>query len=535
MIPRLHKRGTSFKGACGYILHDAQKTSRERVLWSETHNLISKADDAWFEMFATARDQAALKEQAGQSARGRKNTNPVLHLTLSWAIGENPTQQHMLETARTALSAIGLGEHQALISAHNDKEHLHVHMVVNSIHPVTGMTAGLKYTKEKLSRWAEAYEKTHGIHCEQRLINNEERAQQTEREPPRHATAFEMMPPTPPPTPEKPKQRSPHRQRHLAKTEVLRRMTRYRAEYEHRHMVERDITWSRHRQEYAELSASMKQTTTAAQQHVEQDFKPHWRVLYSEQRQEARQVEKTCTHVFERAVYVFRNSERLGASKPMSLGRKIQLICSPAKLMKAVENMHARERKMLAQVVKVATAERLEQVWKHHQPRFENLLAQQTNERLAQRAEQDRRANDGVSYLRARNELTLERRHGHAPRMAAGAPVNENDASYISRMKAETKAFYERQRAAADPKRVALSRVPKEQAPTTAAFNASVTPPDQQKHPVEAIRDQMAELRRLSANMPVTDSPPANRVDLIKKQMAEWRRLNPGRDTGREM
>ncbi len=232
---------------------------------------------------------------------------------------------------------------------------------------------------------------------------------------------------------------------------------------------------------------------------------------------------------------MFRNSERLGASKRMSLGRKIQLICSPAKLMKAVEDMHARERKMLAQVVKVATAERLEQVWKHHQPRFENLLARQTTERLAQRAEQDRRANDGISFLRARNELTLECRYGRAARMATGAPVNENDASYISRMKAETKAFYERQRSAANPERAASRPTPQEQAATTAAFNASVTPPDHPKHPVEAMKDQMAELRRLSANMPAADPLPAHRVDLNKKQMAEWRRLNPGRDSGREM
>jgi len=40
MIPRLHKRGSSFKGACAYILHDPQKqSSRERVAWVITQHL----------------------------------------------------------------------------------------------------------------------------------------------------------------------------------------------------------------------------------------------------------------------------------------------------------------------------------------------------------------------------------------------------------------------------------------------------------------------------------------------------------------
>ncbi|MCK9910420.1 relaxase/mobilization nuclease domain-containing protein, partial [Microbacteriaceae bacterium K1510] len=113
----------------------------------------------------TARDQAALKEQSGQSARGRKNTKPVLHYTLSWAIGENPSPEHMRETALSSLKALGLDQHQAVMAAHSDKEHLHVHIVVNTIHPETGLTAPLKYTKERLSRWAEAYEREYGIHC----------------------------------------------------------------------------------------------------------------------------------------------------------------------------------------------------------------------------------------------------------------------------------------------------------------------------------------------------------------------------------
>ena len=37
------------------------------------------------------------------------------------------------------------------------------------------MTSPMKFTKLELSKWAEAYEKEHGIHCEERIKNNEER------------------------------------------------------------------------------------------------------------------------------------------------------------------------------------------------------------------------------------------------------------------------------------------------------------------------------------------------------------------------
>lgn len=46
MVPRLQKRGSSFKGVCAYILHDAGKPTRDRVDWTATLNLVSDPDDA---------------------------------------------------------------------------------------------------------------------------------------------------------------------------------------------------------------------------------------------------------------------------------------------------------------------------------------------------------------------------------------------------------------------------------------------------------------------------------------------------------
>ena len=60
--------------------------------------------------------------------------------------------------------------------AHNDEPQAHIHMIVNKIHPETGRVAPLKYTKERLSKWAQAYEEKHGhIWCEDRVKNNAKR------------------------------------------------------------------------------------------------------------------------------------------------------------------------------------------------------------------------------------------------------------------------------------------------------------------------------------------------------------------------
>ncbi|MCI0658386.1 MAG: relaxase/mobilization nuclease domain-containing protein, partial [Acidobacteria bacterium] len=83
MVPKLHAKGTSFKGAAAYLLHDKGRAkTAQRVAWVEMRNLIT--DDphvAWRVMAATAMDQDRLKELAGVKNTGRKSSASVLHLT----------------------------------------------------------------------------------------------------------------------------------------------------------------------------------------------------------------------------------------------------------------------------------------------------------------------------------------------------------------------------------------------------------------------------------------------------------------------
>lgn len=472
MIPRLHKRGTSFKGVCRYILHDAGKDTNDRVLWTETQNVVSAPEDAWFEMFATARDQALLKQQAGQDARGRKNTKPVLHYTLSWSVSDNPSPEHMRETALSSLKALKLDQHQALISAHGDKEHLHVHIVVNTVHPDTGMTAPLKYTKEQLSRWAEAYEREHGIQVGQRIKNNElrdqiklaRRAAERLRDVAEQGQTPEYIPV---------KHKAAQRKDWLDRKDIIDRMKQLRKEIgpllPASGGTDPGVLWKRQLAERERLDESTEGAVDHARSAVFDHYRPQWRELYRSHKKEAKHLQKSATHPFERAVYVFRQRERLGQGKPLTRLQMIRLILNPDRLLKRVEAVQQKERRTLASAEKSEKRVATKRLWEQHKFKFEKLKERQSAERKAARADHEAQLRFVVTFDLAKETLLAERRAAEAP-----APQPE----------------------------------PVQSAALAPEFNNSVNT----RSPT-----QMA------------------RVEAIKKQMEEWRKRNPGRDFGREM
>lgn len=178
MIVRILSHGQSFSGLAAYLTHDADRAKTdERVAWTHMLNLAS--DDvpcAVNEMLWTARDAEILKQEAGIRGGGRATENPVKHLSLNWAPGENPTREHMIETTEDFLRHMKWQEHQAIIVAHDDKSYSHVHVMLNMIHPETGLRLNDDFERRKAQAWALEYEREHErIYCEQRLLNPEER------------------------------------------------------------------------------------------------------------------------------------------------------------------------------------------------------------------------------------------------------------------------------------------------------------------------------------------------------------------------
>lgn len=155
----------------------AAKGKAKRVLWTETRNLATNDVMRGSRiMEATVRDAPVLKKLAGVKATGRKLQKPVVHYSLSWAKDERPSRREMSGAVAGSLKTLGLENRQALVVAHGDTEHPHVHVIVNRVDPETGKAANMGRDRIKLSKWAEGYEREQGrIRCHQRQANNARR------------------------------------------------------------------------------------------------------------------------------------------------------------------------------------------------------------------------------------------------------------------------------------------------------------------------------------------------------------------------
>jgi hypothetical protein len=125
----------------------------------------------------TAMHSEALKRNAGISLAGRsQQAGSVFSYSLAWHTEQQPDTATMQTAAHATLAVLGLTEHEAVIVAHGDTDHAHVHVIVNLVHPEKGTIANLSYTQRRLQAWASEYEKAHGkIYCEEREKNAQRR------------------------------------------------------------------------------------------------------------------------------------------------------------------------------------------------------------------------------------------------------------------------------------------------------------------------------------------------------------------------
>lgn len=472
MIPRLHRRGQSFKGACRYILHDAGRTTADRVGWTMTCNLASDPEWAWHEMYETWANQADLKAASGQDARGRKNLRPVLHYTLSWAASEKPSPEHMQQTALASLKALGLQDHEALIAAHSDKQHMHVHIVVNTVHPQTGLTAPMKFTKLELSRWAESYEREHGIHCDERIKNNEERRRHADA---RSRDAGQVLSAASERRPAKArpyvpvKHRATGRDHWFDRKEIIERLKSMRAPMEAELKAARGATWDRQQAERDELDSRSEAAVDHARAHMKERYRRRWRDLYRAQKKEERRATSLRGNLLERAAFVYARREHLGAAgAPLTLRQMMPLIRSENKLTRRLQQVHEKERRTLARHQKLETKILTDTIWSNHRFLFAALRDRQAAERAAEKEQQAAKRNS-VSFAHAKAAL-----------------ANEYDVQPLPQRSIKRDAG---------------------PVPAQEAFAKAAGPSERQ----------------------------ISRVAKIRRDMEEWRKRNPDRDPGREL
>jgi hypothetical protein len=184
MIVKIGSGGKSFKGLSEYLTHDPEAKTEARVSWTHTHNLANDhVPSAVDEMLWTARHAELLKQEAGVRAGGRSTEDPVKHISLNWSPEDKPSREHMIATSETFLTTMRWNEHQAVFVAHDDKAYSHVHIILNVVHPETGLRLNDDFERRRAQAWALDYEREQGrIYCEQRLKPPQER----ENAPPRN-------------------------------------------------------------------------------------------------------------------------------------------------------------------------------------------------------------------------------------------------------------------------------------------------------------------------------------------------------------
>jgi hypothetical protein len=117
--------GRRFAALARYLLHGRSGEESERVAWTAGRHL--GLDDP---------ELAAVLMQATADQNVRVEA-PVYHLTLSFDPQDAVTQAQMEAAVDRVLADLGLTDHQALLVAHQDRAHPHVHVMVNRVHPET--------------------------------------------------------------------------------------------------------------------------------------------------------------------------------------------------------------------------------------------------------------------------------------------------------------------------------------------------------------------------------------------------------------
>lgn len=143
--------GRRFAVLARYLLRGRSGEETERVAWTAGRNL--GLDDP---------ELAALLMQATADDNPRVEV-PVYHLTINFDPNDPVTPAEMQAVADRVLRDLGLAEHQALMVAHQDRAHPHVHVMVNRVHPETGVAWERWQDRPRIERTLRELERELGL------------------------------------------------------------------------------------------------------------------------------------------------------------------------------------------------------------------------------------------------------------------------------------------------------------------------------------------------------------------------------------
>jgi hypothetical protein len=210
------------------------------------------------------------------------------------------------------------------------------------------------------------------------------------------------------------KHRGPNRQQWFSQKELKDRMSRLRAEMDLAHKSERDALWQRQVAARGRIDDNTRAAVQNVSEHVRRQFRPQWRDLYRVQKVEAKHVANAT--LFERAVFVLSQRERLGLRKSLSVRPAVSFIRRPGKLLERIEAVHERERRSLAQMHHGHAKVHTDRIWSQHRTKADHLIAAQAAESQALR-DQHFTKTRGVTLAHAKASLATD--------LNVAAPAND--------------------------------------------------------------------------------------------------------------
>ncbi len=141
MLAQLEKPTHDFLALATYLIHgDQHPTPANRVAWTISQNL------------PTTDPILAAQYMTATAELSRRCRNACYHAMIAWHPDERPSPEIMQEIARKTLAMAELGEHQALMMGHGDKDHPHLHMMINRVHPETGRAWSTSHDYRRFDR-----------------------------------------------------------------------------------------------------------------------------------------------------------------------------------------------------------------------------------------------------------------------------------------------------------------------------------------------------------------------------------------------
>ncbi|HEX7479039.1 MAG TPA: TraI/MobA(P) family conjugative relaxase, partial [Polyangiales bacterium] len=141
------RTGGSFRGLVTYVTSSLGKA--ERVGRVQLSNCVS------------ADISSAMLEVDNVQARNRRARHTTYHLMLSFR--EQPSSDLLQAVEQRACAALGFSDHQRVSVVHHDTDHLHLHIAINRVNPVTYKVHCPSYSKLALDSLCVELERDYGL------------------------------------------------------------------------------------------------------------------------------------------------------------------------------------------------------------------------------------------------------------------------------------------------------------------------------------------------------------------------------------